>query len=105
MCLHVMHPGAHTQGVSTPYILKARGMSRSICVSSLLVNAAEARKFIDAGEMIADHVVGDLLLEALLLPASAGYSTAELNLVVDGFPRTAVQVSFMGDIVMLQLGW
>jgi adenylate kinase family enzyme len=80
------------QGVSTPLILKARGMTRSVCVSSLLNTAREARKYIDAGEMMPDHVVGDLLLEALLVPASAGLSAADLNLVVDGFPRTAVQV-------------
>jgi hypothetical protein len=42
--------------------------------------------------MVADATVGDLLLEALLQPASAGLSTADLNAVVDGFPRTAVQV-------------
>jgi hypothetical protein len=42
--------------------------------------------------MIADSTVGDLLLEALLQPASTGLSTAALNAVVDGFPRTAVQV-------------
>ncbi|KAF6250719.1 hypothetical protein COO60DRAFT_1568871 [Scenedesmus sp. NREL 46B-D3] len=83
------------KGVSTPLILKARGMSRSVCVSSLLTSAREARKYIDAGEMMPDHVVGDLLLEALLLPASAGHGAADLNLVVDGFPRTAVQVDFV----------
>jgi hypothetical protein len=43
-------------------------------------------------EMISDATVGDLLLEQLLQPASTGSSTAELNCVVDGFPRTAVQV-------------
>jgi len=42
--------------------------------------------------MITDATVGDLLLEELLQPASAGMNTAELNAVVDGFPRTAVQV-------------
>eukprot|EP00882_Tetradesmus_deserticola_P005220 GHRQ01005497.1.p1 GENE.GHRQ01005497.1~~GHRQ01005497.1.p1 ORF type:complete len:460 (+),score=179.43 GHRQ01005497.1:61-1440(+) len=83
------------KGVSTPLILKARGMSRSVCVSSLLTSAREARKYIDAGEMMPDHVVGNLLLEALLLPASAGHGAAGLNLVVDGFPRTAVQVDFV----------
>jgi adenylate kinase family enzyme len=67
-------------------------MKRSVCVSSVLNTAREARKYIDAGEMMPDHVVGDLLLEALLVPASAGLSAADLNLVVDGFPRTAVQV-------------
>ncbi|WIA29745.1 hypothetical protein OEZ86_012222 [Tetradesmus obliquus] len=83
------------KGVSTPLILKARGMTRSVCVSSLLSSAREARGYIDAGEMMPDHVVGDLLLEALLLPASMGHSATELNLVVDGFPRTAVQVDFV----------
>ncbi|KAF8073219.1 Abcb9 [Scenedesmus sp. PABB004] len=83
------------KGVSTPHIMKARGMARSVCVSSLLSGAPEARGFIEAGEMIGDHVVGDLLLEALLLPASAGLTTAELNVVIDGFPRTAVQVDFV----------
>lgn len=43
-------------------------------------------------EMISDATVGDLLLEELLQPASTGSSTADLNCVVDGFPRTAVQV-------------
>ena len=74
-------------------------MTRSVCVSSLLCSAPEARKYIEAGEMIADHVVGELLLEAVLLPASKGLSTADLNLVVDGFPRTAVQVRRGGDLV------
>ncbi len=72
--------------------MKARGISRSVCMSGLLASAAEARKFIEAGEMIADQVVGDLLLDALLLPVSDGVLTTDLNAVVDGFPRTAVQV-------------
>jgi hypothetical protein len=46
--------------------------------------------------MISDATVGDLLLEELLQPASADISTADLNAVVDGFPRTAVQVSSSG---------
>eukprot|EP00879_Flechtneria_rotunda_P009169 GHRR01009599.1.p1 GENE.GHRR01009599.1~~GHRR01009599.1.p1 ORF type:complete len:447 (+),score=143.70 GHRR01009599.1:767-2107(+) len=70
-------------------------MTRSVCASSFLSEAPEARKFIEAGEMIADHVVVDLLLDALLLPASQGHHTADLNLVVDGFPRTAMQVDFV----------
>jgi hypothetical protein len=43
-------------------------------------------------DMMTDATVGDILLEELLQPASAGMSTADLNCVVDGFPRTAVQV-------------
>jgi hypothetical protein len=51
-----------------------------------------------SAEMISDATVGDLVLEELLQPASAGMSTADLNAVVDGFPRTAVQVSGMGTV-------
>lgn len=61
-------------------------------MSSLLQSAPEARKFIEAGEMIADHIVGDLLLEALLRPVSDELNHPDLSTVVDGFPRTAVQV-------------
>lgn len=43
---------------------------------------------------MSDATVGDILLEEILQPASAGMSTADLNCVVDGFPRTAVQVRF-----------
>lgn len=78
----------------------------------------EARKFIDAGEMITDAVVGDALLEALLADpswapqadASSSHSSGggeaagalgshggheRGGIVVDGFPRTAVQVDFL----------
>ncbi|GBF89078.1 adenylate kinase [Raphidocelis subcapitata] len=95
------------KGVNTPHILATRGIDSSICVSSLLTQYPEARKFIDAGEMISDAVVGDALLEALLGgllgggggggggggEGAAGGEYA--GVVVDGFPRTAVQVDFL----------
>lgn len=64
-------------------------------------NYPEARKFIDAGEMISDAVVGDALLEALLgdgqsvggvTGVTGGGGGEYAGVVVDGFPRTAVQV-------------
>lgn len=83
------------KGVSAPHIQDVRGMTKSINISSLLAHAPEAQPYIAAGEMISDATVGDLVLEELLQPASTGSSTAELNCVVDGFPRTAVQVDFV----------
>lgn len=44
----------------------------------------------DAGDMIPDALVGDLLLEALLVDEPGVQD--DLGFVVDGFPRTAVQV-------------
>lgn len=37
------------QGVSAPHIQAVRGMTKSICVSSLLANAPEAQRYIAAG--------------------------------------------------------
>ena len=66
-------------------------------------NYPDARKFIDAGEMISDAVVCDALLEELLgaqrraAPCGGGAGAEGgggecAGVVVDGFPRTAVQV-------------
>lgn len=44
----------------------------------------------DSGEMIPDALVGDLLLDALLLDEPGLQD--DLGFVVDGFPRTALQV-------------
>lgn len=49
----------------------------------------EARRLVDAGEMIPDQMVGDLLLEALLLDEPGLQD--DLGFVVDGFPRTSTQ--------------
>ncbi|KAI8474928.1 MAG: hypothetical protein J3K34DRAFT_374708 [Monoraphidium minutum] len=91
------------KGVNTPHILQTRGFDSSICVSSLLTSYPEARKFIDAGEMISDAVVCDGLLEELLggagrqrgAAAAGGAGGEYAGVVVDGFPRTAVQVDFL----------
>jgi hypothetical protein len=50
----------------------------------------DARRLIDAGEIVPDTLVADLLLEALLLDEPGLQD--DLGFVVDGFPRTAVQV-------------
>lgn len=79
------------KGINTTHILKARGLSRSVTISSLLAASPEAKKLIDKGEMITDVLVGDVLLEAVL----SSPEQDELGLVVDGFPRTALQVDFL----------
>lgn len=49
----------------------------------------DSRAIINRGDMIPDKVVGTLLLEALLINAC---KTPECGVLVDGFPRTALQV-------------
>lgn len=52
---------------------------------------------IERGEMVPDALVIDLLLEALLIN---GCDTVECGVLVDGFPRTSMQV---GDLACTQL--
>ncbi|GBF96259.1 adenylate kinase [Raphidocelis subcapitata] len=85
-------PGAG-KGVNTGHILKTRGLTKSFHVSGLLESYPESRRLIDSGEMVPDSLVCDLLLGALLLD-SPGVQD-DLGFVVDGFPRTAVQVDFV----------
>jgi adenylate kinase family enzyme len=61
------------------------------CAGCVQESFPDARRLIEAGEMIPDTLVGDLLLEALLLDEPGLQD--DLGFVVDGFPRTACQVS------------
>ncbi|KAI8462363.1 MAG: hypothetical protein J3K34DRAFT_191729 [Monoraphidium minutum] len=85
-------PGAG-KGVNTQHILKTRGLTKSFHVSGLLESDPESRRLIASGEMVPDTLVCDLLLEALLLDEPGVQD--DLGYVVDGFPRTAVQVDFV----------
>jgi hypothetical protein len=64
------------------------------CAGTLQESFPDARRLIEAGEMIPDTLVGDLLLEALLLDEPGLQD--DLGFVVDGFPRTATQVGRRG---------
>jgi len=80
------------KGVNTVHIMKTRGLEASLSLSALLVDNAEAKANIDRGDMIPDTLVGDLLLESLL---AFSCKAPECGVLVDGFPRTAVQVDFL----------
>jgi adenylate kinase len=78
-------PGAG-KGTNTPFILRERGIVAPPIVTSDLLDAPEMRRLKDAGTLVGDADVVRLLFERLVTPA---YS---LGAVVDGFPRTRVQV-------------
>mmetsp|Transcript_26912 Transcript_26912/g.58761 ORF Transcript_26912/g.58761 Transcript_26912/m.58761 type:complete len:585 (+) Transcript_26912:197-1951(+) len=84
-------PGAG-KGANTQHILKTRGLEHSICVSSLLTSHPDSRDAINRGDMIPDTVVGDVLLEALLVNSCRA---PECGVLIDGFPRTSQQVDFL----------
>ncbi|GAX75664.1 hypothetical protein CEUSTIGMA_g3108.t1 [Chlamydomonas eustigma] len=84
-------PGAG-KGVNTAHIMKIRGLQASISLSDILGDNAESRDIIRRGDMLPDALVGDLLLAALLINSC---SAPECGVLVDGFPRTSLQVDFL----------
>lgn len=74
------------KGTNTPYIVQTRGITAPPIVISKLLTTPEANKIKDSGGMVGDRQVVNLLLFELL------NSVYETGVVVDGFPRTKVQV-------------
>lgn len=78
-------PGAG-KGTNTPFILEARGITAQPIVISDLLNSPRAKQIKAAGGLVGDEEVTFLILNRLL---DREY---EKGVVVDGFPRTKVQV-------------
>ena len=78
-------PGAG-KGTQTRFIQQYRSFTAPPIVVSELLKSPAARKVMDAGLMVGDREVTALLLRALLDPEN------QTGVVVDGYPRTKVQV-------------
>jgi len=78
-------PGAG-KGTNTDFIRKVRGITSEPIVISSLLDSPEAQEIKASGGMVGDEEVLKLLLRELLKPE---YSD---SVVLDGFPRTKVQV-------------
>ena len=78
-------PGAG-KGTNTPFIAETRGITAPPVVVSNLLTSPQAVAIKNAGKMVGDREVIGLLFEALLSPQY--YE----GVVIDGFPRTQVQV-------------
>jgi adenylate kinase len=85
-------PGAG-KGTNTTFIAKARGLTCGPIVISSLLDSPEARRFKDAGSMVGDREVIDLLFNRLLKPEYRD------GVILDGFPRTKVQVECLKLLV------
>jgi adenylate kinase len=85
-------PGAG-KGTNTLFIAKARGLTCGPIVISALLDSPEARRFKDAGSMVGDREVMDLLFHRLLQPQYRD------GVILDGFPRTKVQVECLKLLV------
>lgn len=85
-------PGAG-KGTNTAFITQTRGLTCPPVVISSLLDSAEARAMKDAGNMVGDREVVGLLLRQLL---RAEYRD---GVILDGFPRTKVQVECLKLLV------
>jgi len=85
-------PGAG-KGTNTAFIAKARGLTCGPIVISSLLDSPEAKRLKDAGAMVGDReVMGLLLRELMKLEYRDG-------VILDGFPRTRVQVECLKLLV------
>ncbi len=81
-------PGAG-KGTNTPFIMKMRDITAPPIVISDLLTSPSAKKIKDAGGLVGDREVIHLLLAKLLEPEFRN------GVIVDGFPRTQVQVEVL----------
>lgn len=85
-------PGAG-KGTQTAFIAKARSLTCAPIVMSALLDSPEAKALKDAGHMVGDREVVGLLLRELLKPEYHD------GVIIDGFPRTTVQVECLKLLV------
>jgi adenylate kinase len=81
-------PGAG-KGTNTPFIAQTRGITAAPVVVSDLLTSPQAVAIKNAGKMVGDREVIGLLFEKLLDPQYRD------GVIVDGFPRTDVQVDVL----------
>ena len=85
-------PGAG-KGTNTAFIARARSLTCHPIVISALLDSPEAKALKDTGHMVGDREVVGLLLRELLRPEYHD------GVIIDGFPRTTVQVECLKLLV------
>jgi adenylate kinase len=85
-------PGAG-KGTNTSFILRTRGLTCPPVVVSALLDSPDARRNKDAGYMVGDREVVSILFRHLLRPEYRD------GCILDGFPRTTVQVECLKLLV------
>lgn len=91
-------PGAG-KGTNTPFMMEVRGLTCPPLVISSLLDTTEMKSIKESGGLVGDREVVQILFERLLEPEFRD------GAVIDGFPRTFVQVECMKMLYhkMLQL--
>ncbi len=74
------------KGTNTRFIMKFRDLTAEPVVVSSMLKSPQAQKLINAGKLVGDREVTELVFEALLKPEN------EKGVIVDGYPRSKTQV-------------
>lgn len=85
-------PGAG-KGTNTDFIAKTRGLTCGPIIISALLDSPDAQRLKNAGNMVGDREVITLLFRRLLRPEYRD------GVILDGFPRTKVQVECLKLLV------
>jgi adenylate kinase len=85
-------PGAG-KGTNTPFIMEVRGLTCEPIVVSSLLDSPEAKRIKNVGGMVGDRQVVEILFRKMLEPEYQD------GAILDGFPRTHVQVECMKQLV------
>lgn len=86
------------KGTNTGFIMKARGFTCPPIVVSSLLDSPEAKALKDKGMLVGDREVMGILLRKMLEPEFRD------GAILDGFPRTVVQVECM-KLLVKKIGW
>ena len=81
------------KGTNTDFIAKTRGLTCDPIVISALLDSPHAQRLKNAGSMVGDREVIGLVLRELLRPEYRD------GVILDGFPRTKVQVECLKALV------
>lgn len=81
------------KGTNTRFIMRARGFTCPPIIVSDLLNSAEAQRIKDAGGMVGDREVIGILFQRIL------HEDFRDGAILDGFPRTKVQVECLKMLV------
>eukprot|EP01132_Coremiostelium_polycephalum_P008260 gene8260-10150_t len=87
-------PGAG-KGTNTKVFMNSLGVESEPIVVSSLLNSKECNEIKKNGGLVNDRVVLEMLLRELGRPDFTGSNRDKSRVIVDGFPRTAIQVKFV----------
>ncbi len=82
------------KGTNTKFIMSTRSITADPIVVSGLLKTPAAKKVIDSGKLVGDREVTELVFSELLKPVN------QKGVIVDGFPRTLVQVNCLKMLYM-----